>query len=58
MVFDYFYVVEEVGVDFVYFVDEYDLWNFVMVGLVLYGFGLWFDVCVGVKKVDCFVKYC
>lgn len=58
MVFDYVNVVEEVCVDFVYFVNEYDMWNFVVISLMLNGFSLRFNVSVCVKNVNSIIENC
>lgn len=57
MIYYYFDVVFEVGVDVVYFVDECYVWNLVFVCLVLDCFGLWFDVSDGVEVGDGIVEY-
>lgn len=56
MGFDYFVVVIEIGVEFVYFVDEDYLWNVVFVSLVLDSFGLWFNVGVCIQKSNSIIE--
>lgn len=51
------YVVFEVGVDVVYFVDVGDVWDVVFVCLLLDCFGLWFYIGDGVEECYSIVEY-
>lgn len=57
MVMKWLYWIEEVSIDFIYFISKNDMWNFVFCCLMLNCFSLRFYIWLSIKNCYCIIKY-